>query len=70
MYRDINKRIEGRIRQTEANKRRLAMLVREGYLDLKGKHYYNPTIKEPETTESGERRATTENYNSMQMNII
>ena len=63
------KELEGIIRQTEGNKRRLATLVREGFLCLNGKRYYNPLIKDPEPNEEVAVALLQMNYNFMQRNV-
>ena len=46
MYGEITKKIEGKIRETPYNKVRLATLVKEGFLGLQGKRYYNPDLSD------------------------
>ena len=64
MYREITERIRDKIRVTDANRKRLQRLVKEGYLGLYGKRYYNPMIHEtnpePEEKKPGEIIASTE----------
>ena len=60
MYSQINARIDGKIRITAHNRKRLSQLVKEGYLGLQGKRYFNPSLKEPEKNHPNEVVASTE----------
>lgn len=44
MYGEITKKVQGQIRETPYNKVRLATLVKDGFLGLQGKRYYDPEL--------------------------